>query len=371
MKKNKILPLLVVPLMIFSACAKVGDTNERELSQLNLKYGLTEIEALDGSSDQIFAADILKTNTFEANEPQRELILKLNKEVFLLKLRTSADTSEIAQQYATINAVEYAEPNFQVELAGNSSTKEATNSSSQVVDSENSDITVAVIDSGVDIKHNDLKNRVVEGYNVLDDNKDVTDNAGHGTHIAGIIANNSNAKIMPIKFTNGKKGKLSDLAKAINFAVDNNANIINLSLGLTEKSSLLKESIEHAYENNIPVVAAAGNYNTNKKYYPAAYSEVIAVSGLANSGEKLPQSNFGTWVDYSVKAQDILSTMPDNKKSYATGTSQAAPFISAKIVEILELATDLDIESLIQQLDEASKPIETGKFAFLLGKTLK
>lgn len=375
-KKIKFFLICVLTLLILPACNKAEEKKE-DLAFLNSQYGLTEVEALNGSNklSSVFASDLIQTNIFDIFKPKKELIVKLKSDslssfsdVFLLKLRTNTDLQEIAKQYESIDAVLYAEPNFQVELNDDSNVVTENVSVSTDI---STDVVVAVVDSGVDINHKDLKDRIVSGYDFVSDDQDVSDDYGHGTHVAGIIASNSSAKIMPIKFTDGKTGKMSDLAKSIKFAVDNNADVINLSLGLGEKSALLMDSIDYAFKKDIPVVSAAGNYNSSKKYYPAAYGKAIAVTGLANDGNKLPQSNFGTWVDYSVKAQDILSTIPGDDYGYATGTSQAAPFVTAKIVKILVDGKVSGIRSILLELDKISTPINTGKFAWLLGRGLK
>ncbi|PIZ75086.1 hypothetical protein COY05_05000 [Candidatus Peregrinibacteria bacterium CG_4_10_14_0_2_um_filter_38_24] len=383
-KKFKTLIFCLLILFVFSSCNRTADNRpdngKEKLSWLNSEYGLMGIEALNGPNNLTsrFASNTIKTNIFDIFKAKKELVIKVKNDVnssplgdvFLLKLRTNAEIQDIASQYDSLDFVEYAEPNFQVELSDDGVNK--YNDEASTVDQvhANSDIVVAVIDSGVDVNHKDLKNRIVAGYDAVSDDKDVSDDYGHGTHVAGIIASNSSAKIMPIKFTDGKTGKMSDLAKAIKFAVDNDVDVINLSLGLKKKSALLMDSVDYAFKNDISVVSAAGNYNTSKKYYPAAYGKVIAVTGLANDGTKLPQSNFGTWVDYAVKAQDILSTMPGNKYGYATGTSQAAPFVTAKIVRILEKTKDLSIRSILIELGKISTSINTGKFALLLGREL-
>jgi subtilisin family serine protease len=381
-KKIKFLILCFLALFLFPACSEKTETTE-EIALLNFEYGLMDVEPLGNSNGQSpslaynFVPNLSQTNILDIFKDKKELVVRLKNDknpsslddVFLLKLRTNTDLKEIAEKYKSIDIVSYAEPNFTIELSDYDEIKVA-DTSEEDEPVPNSNIVVAVIDSGVDINHKDLKDRIVTGYNFVDSNEDISDDYGHGTHVAGIVASNSSAKIMPIKFTDGKIGKMSDLAKAIKFAVNNNADIINLSLGLKEKSSLLSESIDYAFKNDIPVVAAAGNYNSSKKYYPAAYGKVIAVTGLKNDGTKLPQSNYGTWVDYSVKAQDILSTTPGDNYGYATGTSQAAPFITAKIAWILENKKDSNIRFILSELDKISTSLNTGKFALLLGKFL-
>lgn len=373
--------------LVLSLCLKESGEEAKKLSSLNTKYGLVSVESLDyenSDSDNlgyIFVPDLLTTSVFDFLKPQIELLVKFKsggnvyflKNIFVLKLRTGADPKEIAKQYESIDIISYAEPNFDVELSESldSAVESDENAGEDSENSSKSDIVVAVIDSGVDIAHKDLKDKIVSGYDFVSKDENPNDNYGHGTHIAGIIAKNSSAKIMPIKFTDGKTGKVSDLAKSIKFAADNGADVINLSLGLSERSNLLRDSVDYAAKKNIPMVAAAGNYNTSKKYYPAAYGKVVSVTGLANNGSKLPLSNYGTWIDYSVKAQDVYSTKPGDSYGYGTGTSQAAPFISAKIAGILESGENVDFNEIISDLNKISVPAGTGKYLGLLGRTFK
>jgi subtilisin family serine protease len=383
-----VLVLATVALLVLSSRGKPLTKSDAEIASLNKKYGLVAVESLSINTKQssslsyVFDPDVLRVSVFEVFQPETELIVKLKgteefsslDNVFLLKLRSSADPSEIAEQYESISMVSYAEPNFSVGLSEDETTRIGTKTPTLATDSSektSDDILVAVIDSGVDTSHKDLRNRVVKGYDFASNDEIPNDNYGHGTHVAGIIANHSTAKIMPIKFADEKNGKISDLAKAINFAVENDADIINLSLGLSEDSTLLKSSIDYAVKNEVYVVAAAGNYNSSDNYYPAAYSNTIAVAGLKNDGDKLPQSNFGTWVDYSVKAQDIFSSMPGNKYGFATGTSEAAPFVSAKIAKFITLTKNPTPANVLARLNRFSTPISEGEFAGLLGRSFK
>jgi thermitase len=404
-KNRKIMLTCVFSFFALFCIAKNMDKGEGEkLAMLNEKYGLSAVESLNYNDENstylsyVFVPDALKANmltdVFDMIKPKKELIVKLRdnetgnsfkeslENVFILELRTDADAQEIAEQYSTVDIVAYAEPNFTVTLSDEGDTRiiaattKAASTSNVAATSKvasTSNVVVAVIDSGADTTHKALQGRTVAGYDFVSGDKIPEDNQGHGTHIAGIIAGNSSAKIMPLKFTNGKQGKVSDLAKAIKYAADNNADVINLSLGLNERSSLLVEAVNYAVKKGVPMAAAAGNYNTSDKYYPAAYDKVIAVTGLMKGGGKLPQSNYGTWVDYSVVAQDILSAAPGNKYAYATGTSQAVAIVSAKIAKIIDTQNTADLKSIIAALDKIStsattKP--TGKYAGLLGKVL-
>jgi len=178
---------------------------------------------------------------------------------------------------------------------------------------------------------------------------------------------------MPLKFTDSKTGRLIDVVKAIKFASDSDKSvkIINLSLGLKEASQTLKEAVDYAQEKNIIIVAAAGNDNSDVKYYPAAWPEVISVAAVDSKDEKVFVSNYGNWVKYSAQGQDIYSTVPDGKYAYSTGTSQAAPVVTAKIAEILSNLSDSanTLSEIDSQLKKSSKTPK-GKYADKLGAVI-
>ena len=214
----------------------------------------------------------------------------------------------------------------------------------------NSSILVAIIDTGIDYNHPDLKNNYVPlGRNWVDNNDDPMDDNGHGTHVAGIIGavlNNSlgiagiaQVGIMAEKGLNATGwGLETDLANAIFDAVNKSARILSLSWGSDSDSSLIHDAVHYAYQQGVLVLAAAGNSNSNAKFYPAAYDEVVAVAATDNSDTEAAFSNWGSWIGVSAPGVNIFSTMPtyhvtlndspyDASVNYSnlSGTSMACP----------------------------------------------
>ncbi|NEP44127.1 MAG: peptidase S8, partial [Okeania sp. SIO2H7] len=178
-------------------------------------------------------------------------------------------------------------------------------------ETKGSGVTVAVIDTGITRVPDLEKTEFVPGYDFVNDRTLATDDNGHGTHVAGTVAQSTNndygvagiayeAKLMPLKVLDSYgSGTISDIAEAIKFAADNDADVINMSLGGGGESQLMKEAIEYAHNKGVVIIAAAGNSNQNAAGYPARYPKVIGVSALDPSGEKAPYSNFGAGVDIS------------------------------------------------------------------------
>lgn len=227
-----------------------------------------------------------------------------------------------------------------------------------------SGVIVAVLDTGVDITHPDLKDNLVEGWNFVDKNSNVTDLDGHGTMVSGIIAaaaNNSmgivgvasEVKIMPLKVLTSRGGNWIDLNVAILYAASYGADIITMSLG--GQSSLLfdattQAAINVAYQQGCVLIAAAGNDNSNSPFYPAAYDNVIAVSAINQSDVKAPFSNFGSYIDLCAPGVSIVSTMIDGIYAFGDGTSFAAPFVAGVAALLLSKNPTLTPKEVAQTL---------------------
>lgn len=236
---------------------------------------------------------------------------------------------------------------------------------------------VAVIDTGVDYNHEDLQDNIwtnsaevsgttgadddnngyvddVHGINLIDPNETPMDDHGHGTHVAGIIAMENNnvggvgiaykSKIMPIK-AGGSDGTFysSDIAKGIEYAYKNGADVINMSFGSSAHSALIENALQDAFGSCV-LVAAAGNESTptadcplgGRNMYPASYSYVIGVMAYDEANSF---ASFSNWdykpnanAEYEVVAPgvSVYSTLPNGRYASWNGTSMAAPMVSAE-----------------------------------------
>ena len=228
-------------------------------------------------------------------------------------------------------------------------------------------IQVAVIDSGVDISHEIFEEITIsKGWNTLADNTDMYDDVGHGTHVAGIIASNApGVEIIPYKIVNSKGGKLSNVLEAMAKALEDDVEIMNTSFGLSSPSYALETMVEKAYSAGVIIVSAAGNNAKTTGFYPAEYKHTIAVASVDSSGNKLPKSNYGTWVDVAAYGYHIRSSLPDGLYGYKTGTSQAAPVVVAAVARLLmgEHSDELTFEAILSALKNAPESIEKGDLA--------
>lgn len=236
-------------------------------------------------------------------------------------------------------------------------------------------VTVAVIDTGV-TKVPDLQDtQFVEGYDFVNDKIEAQDDVGHGTHVAGTIAQSTNnnygvagiaykAKIMPLKVLGSNGGTVADIAEAIRFATDHHADVINMSLGGGGDSQLMRDAIKYAHDKGVVIIAAAGNENRNSASFPARYPDVISVSATDSAGNKAPYSNFGAGVDISAPGGSetgkiLQETIVDNQPNFVgfQGTSMAAPHVAG--VAALVKATGVENPDEIREiLLKSSRKIE-------------
>jgi len=201
-------------------------------------------------------------------------------------------------------------------------------------------VKVAVIDTGVDAGHPDLKDRVLKWYDFINNKADTSDDNGHGTFVSGIIAANANdigikglydlAKILPVKVMDANGvGTYEDAAKGIIFSADNGARVINLSIGGYGYSAMLRDAVDYALGKGCILVAAGGNDAIEQEIYPAAYPDVIGVSALDRNGAIWAGSNKGKHIDVAAPGAGILSVGLGKAYTYGSGTSAATPMVSA------------------------------------------
>jgi len=223
------------------------------------------------------------------------------------------------------------------------------------VDGATQTITVAVIDSGICANHPDLAGRIVAGYDFVENDSDPQDEFGHGCGVAGVIAANGNngqgiagvapnVQIMPLRVLdrNGLGGYFN-IAQAIIYAVDNGADVINLSLAGPASSFLLEDAVNYAVESGVVVIAAAGNNGSPGAWYPAAYPAVIAVGSVEKDLTQSSFSNYGDNIDVLAPGRDILTTSSNGDYQLMTGTSFAAPLVSG--IAALALALDVPLNT--------------------------
>lgn len=231
-------------------------------------------------------------------------------------------------------------------------------------------VVVAVVDSGVDMDHEDLlPNLAPGGYDFVDNDLDPNDEQGHGTHVAGIIsavAGNGlggagiapTCKILPIRAGDASLF-ISDVADGVMHAVAQGAKIINLSLGSDADSPTMRAAVDQATLAGALVVAAAGNSNVTTPFYPAAYEGVLSVGATTSTDARAAFSNHGKWVKVAAPGVDILSTTFDGGYGLKSGTSMACPVVAGAAALVRSARPSLTAEQL-ERLLKAQGATVTG-----------
>ena len=206
-------------------------------------------------------------------------------------------------------------------------------------------IKVGVIDTGIDITHPDLAANIAGGFNAISGGS-YTDDNGHGTHVAGIIGAlddgagvigvDPHADLYAIKvLDNNGSGYVSDIIEGLDWAVANNIQVVNMSLGASKGTQSFAEAIQRAHAAGIVIVAAAGNNGRGIVSYPAAYPEVIAVAATDSNDARASFSNYGPQIDVAAPGVSIYSTYFGGRYAIMSGTSMASPFTAGVAALVL------------------------------------
>ena len=233
------------------------------------------------------------------------------------------------------------------------------------------EVVVAVIDSGVSRSHPDLEGKLLQGRDFLNGDNEPEDDIGHGTAVAGIVAAAGDdqigiagvaleARVLPVKVGSVDGAPISILAQGIIWAVDQGAAVINLSLVADQTSVALQDALLYAYDNDVPVIAAAGN-EPDAVTYPGAYEQAISVGASTFWGTVTDFSTRQNRVDLIAPGASILapwwSPADGNTWTSVTGTSFAAPMVSGTLALLLSIDPELTVEELRTLLRDSALPV--------------
>lgn len=302
-------------------------------------------------------------------------------DLWILKFNSAEDTSNAYDYYSSCDEVEFVEADRPVYAL---STVESIASTEKVysswgpeyikLDELNSSIEannikleekiVAVLDTGTDSTHPAFNGRVIPtGVNTSTsgNRNDSSDDNGHGTQVAGVIIDSTldNITVKPYKvLDNYGQGTLLTLAAGIICAVNDNVDVINMSISFAESSEVLKEAVKLADRNNILLVAAAGNDSSNTLYYPASYDGVIKVGAINQSGVIANFSTRGEDVDFAAPGVNIYTTNIGGKYKTVSGTSFSSPLVAALAATMLSFDPMLSTEDVLEILIENSISVQ-------------
>ena len=304
----------------------------------------------------------------------------------LVKLGNQQEYFNALSQLAKNPEVEYAEPNYLAHITQTPNDPyynqqwgpqdiQAHLAWDKVTPAQRANVTVAVLDTGINANHEDLQASIVPGYNFIDNNNNPVDGHGHGTHVAGIaaaITNNGKgiagvaggAKIMPIKVMNDSgSGDYASIINGIKYAADNGAKVISMSLGGPGSSQAMQDAVDYAISRGASVVAASGNSNSAVAF-PGNCNGVITVGAVDSSNQRASFSNYGPEMDVVAPGVNIISSYKGNANSYTSmsGTSMATPFVAGVTALVRAANPNLTSAQITQIIDQATTDLGTAGF---------
>jgi subtilisin family serine protease len=328
-------------------------------------------EALGETFTQLGVQEIESVMNLTTGLPARAGAGPSSGQLYRLSLSPQTDVLEAISLLNALPSVTFAEPDYLAyqitmpddpEYSNQWGMSKINSEAAWDISQGSSETVIAVIDAGIYTSHPDLDEKLwenpgeipgngldddnngyvddIHGWNIIDDNADLSDNTGHGTQVSGVIGaetNNAqgiaglcwNCKIMVVKVVqSGGTANYSDIAAGVAYAANKGAEVINISLGGNSDSITLKTAVANAAQTSL-IVAGAGNDNSDLPFYPAAYDDdVLAVAGTTSSDVKVAGSNYGAWVDVCAPGENIMTTFADGTYAQATGTSLASAFAS-------------------------------------------
>lgn len=229
-------------------------------------------------------------------------------------------------------------------------------------------VVIAVLDTGVDLDHPDLRGSLVSGYDFVNEDSDAADDHGHGTAAAGVIAARTNnargvagicwaCSIMPVKVLGADgSGDTSTVARGIVWAADHGAHVISMSLGGPGTTQTIAEAVAYAVGKGVVLVAAAGNEGTSLRSYPAAIPGVVGVAATDSSDRRYDWSNYGPWVRVAAPG---CNAAPLDGGDYGDfcGTSSATPVVAGLAGLVLSRKPDATRGEVEHAIESAATPI--------------
>lgn len=412
------------PSISFAAGKNTTDKSENKHKIVNINHEKTEI--------LIKYKDSTKETTIKENVKKKVKLKKINTKkkfkkfkIDLLEIDENDDIIKTIEELKKDPNVEFVQPNYKLDVATapsdpmfdnqwglqNGNDKEVEGQLGRLgvdinainawnLTQGSSNVTVGLLDTGVDINHEDLSSNIyvnageipdngidddgngyiddVNGWDFANDDENVYDDVAldtHGTHVAGILAasNNStgivgtapNIKIMPLKFINGNWGYTCDAIAAIEYAMKMSIKIVNCSFGGTDDNYALKDTM---LNSGILFVCAAGNRGSDVAsypVYPACFDipNVLSVASIDSKGVLSQYSSYGNKIHVAAPGVNILSTTPNNTYEYFTGTSAAVPFVTGIAALLKSYLPDLNITEISQRIKNNTVPCTnlTGK----------
>lgn len=356
---------------------KVTAEYASEISQKDGKVNLESFKMLNDIQEQFQIEKVRSSFYFAKDEGLRR--------TFRVYFNDYSEINAFLDYLKNQSGVEYAEPvplhrtTLTPDDLGNNNTGSSGQWSLYRINAQeawdislgNSLVKVAVVDDAVQTTHPDLNGVCLPGRDVTDNDNNPNppnNNFDHGTHVAGIVGAETNngigfasigfgISIIPIKATDEVEF-ITDGYEGIVWAVDNEADVINLSWGGSGGSQTGQNIINNGYNQGVVIVAAAGNDNVSTTFYPAGFNNVISVASTSTSDAKSSFSNYGSWIDISSPGSSIRSTIPTNNYGSKSGTSMASPLVAGLCGLMLSANPNLTPDEVLECLQLSADNID-------------
>lgn len=341
----------------FAATGNSIDTVVEELSELYQE----EAEKGKELEESVQCRIIVKANRKPDTYGDATLIKGTDK-IYIYQYSNVTSANAALEYYNSLSYVQWAETDGIMEgqsLSYGNDMMGSDEAKNYIVNNNIStnEVNVALIDTGVKFTNEMFADRVVDsGINLSSDGRENSayDNNGHGSHIASILVDSTsdNVKVTAYKVTNKyNQGTHLSVAQGIEKAINDGADIINLSITSKEKSELIIDAVKNAYNKGVIIVNSAGNASDDvANYYPANMYEVFTVGAIDKNGNRAFFSNFGEKIDFVAPGHLLEMSGYNSKDSTDSGTSFSVPFIAAAAAMVLSVSPNLNIEQVKQQL---------------------
>ncbi|MBQ6841162.1 MAG: leucine-rich repeat protein [Bacilli bacterium] len=345
------------PVVTYKSLINISDLSE----DFMVKY-FDDMERLQDNKENMLI--VTSPEALEDSYGATEVVNAPNNQYFL-QYETEEDKNKALEKLNESEDILYVGENITYELTGDTYnswgiTKTGLDAAiKQAQNKDLEDITVAVIDTGCDVSLFDtyFDDKLKGTYNVLDSGSTVTDNVGHGTHIAGTIAEGTpdNVKVFPIKVSDSKTLSNSDIISAINYVIYNtDAKVINMSFAGEGYDTNMYVAIEAANENNIISVAAAGNDGSSTTKYPAGFNNTISISAVDEDLNLASFSNYGNKITFASPGDNIVSI-----NGTGSGTSMATPHAVSAVAILKSYNKELTLAQTIELLKKHAVDLGT------------
>ncbi len=371
-------------------------TGLSSIDVLNEKYHVICIERLFESCNQQGSENPYLYNIFKFSVPQNSDILSIVQDYLLDPLVVFAEPNYIVRSCMTPN-----DPYFYLQWALHNTGQGGGTNDADIdapeawnIETGDENIVIMISDTGVDWDHPDLATNIwsnsdeildgsdtdgngfvddIRGWDFVNDDNDPMDDNGHGTSCAGIasaVTDNNigvagicwNSLIMPIKGLNYHgEGDTYDLAQGIAYAADNGADVISMSWS-GPYSYVIDYAVNYSYDQGVVLVAAAGNYASSDKRYPAALPKVIGVAATNNKDRKIPDSNYGPWIDVAAPGWQVYTTTLNNDYTYFGYTSCATPHVAGLAGLILSKTPSYSPAKVMSIIRNNTDPYESSYY---------